>query len=948
MFSKNNCLKNKSLFWIVMSGLILLLSFVISDSYSARAKEEQLIEKNELVKSPTNNSLIDFSVWKGIIPTKIQDAIVQKIFVNERIRLLDETFEVSAFDFSDDKKWARVVVVPKRVFDSGWEEFSESDIVELLLHENELDNWDVFLFGTSELLEIKDSVPSSFIEFPASLQVSQNEYRFPWTYGHSWWKNGGWHPGGYGGLNNAIDFQPQSNDDIVILAASDGVLNTLCDRPDDSVQVWLKITNGDGTSGYGHMNKNSINRSLLGQSVSRGTNIGKINNPGYRVYFETPCGYGTGTHLHFLFPTTDITMFDLTSNRAIPANEMGVDTGTGNVFYTSNNQTGTPTCDATSVPSNYTKCADENGHCSFSGMKTIYYGANSCYRVRNYSDGVDCTNNNFLPDPAVNWVKACFIDGGGSQTGSWRAEYYDTTDRWWDNNNSNNHNCGEDISGPTLDKNYGTSGPCGMDGDYWIGDYSATINFPAGNYVFVLEHDDGMKLWLNGSNIAERGESSSGNDYVCGARYLNGNANLRAMLREDGGDARIKVQWTTDTSVCNPPGSFWKSGPSNGSTGQPNNLTLSWSESSGAISYSFCYDTSNNNNCDTSWQSAGMATSVVIYELTPSTTYYWQVQAKNKITETYADGNSWWSFTTKAAGLDCSQISYTGVILYENTNCNRDLDGKTKSFNQPTSWTDIVSDFNDITSSVFVTPGWSVKVHAAATWDYYFGAYGGPWRCIKGTIADLSIIHYTYIDTSLIINDNISSIQVFNNNSCTIISSPSNLQASDGLFITKVQLDWNASAGATSYNIYRAPAVNAVKTLLGSTTGLTFNDSSAVPGIIYYYWVKACQSTGCSVASIYNTGWRMLTAPANFQASDGTYTGKVQLTWTVSSGATSYKVFRATTSWGTRTLLGSPLGIGFGDTTATPGVTYYYWVKACKQTRCSVFSLVNTGWRKPQ
>jgi hypothetical protein len=503
-----------------------VVGFGMSDSYSARAKEGMFVEENNSKTSLTNNSLINFSVWKGIIPQKIQETIVHKILVNEDILLIDKSFEVSAFDISNDKKWARAVVIPQRIFDSGWQELTEGDIFEFLLYKNDTDDWSAYLFGTSEFLEIINNVPASFIDFSISFPASQYEYRFPWTYGHSWWKNGGWHQGVTGGSNNAIDFQPKSNDDIVILAASNGILNTLCDRPDDSVQVWLKITNGDGTSGYGHMNKNSINRSLLGQSVSRGTNIGKINNPGYGVYFQSPCGYGTGTHLHFLFPTTDITMFDLASNKAIPANEMGVNTGVGNVSYTSNNQPDIPTCDATNVPSNYTKCADENGHCSFSGMKAVYYGANSCYRVKDYSDGIDCNNNNFSPDPAINWSKACFIDGGGSQTGNWRAEYYDTTDRWWDNNNSNNHKCGEDISGPTLDKNYGTGAPCGMDGDYWVGDYTATINFPAGNYVFVLDHDDGMKLWLDGSNIAERSESSSGNDYVCGARYLNGNANL--------------------------------------------------------------------------------------------------------------------------------------------------------------------------------------------------------------------------------------------------------------------------------------------------------------------------------------------------------------------------------------------------------------------------------------
>lgn len=138
---------------------------------------------------------------------------------------------------------------------------------------------------------------------------------------------------------------------------------------------------------------------------------------------------------------------------------------------------------------------------------------------------------------------------------SWKADYYDNQDRWWDNNNSGSYKCSETINGPGLDKNYGPGAPCGgMDGDTWIGDYSATINFPTGNYVFGVEHDDGLKLWINGQNIADRG--GSGTSWVCPARSLSGNSNLRVMLREDGGDARVKLSWTTDTSVCNDPPSI--------------------------------------------------------------------------------------------------------------------------------------------------------------------------------------------------------------------------------------------------------------------------------------------------------------------------------------------------------------------------------------------------------
>ncbi|MBU4457094.1 MAG: cellulose 1,4-beta-cellobiosidase, partial [Nanoarchaeota archaeon] len=65
------------------------------------------------------------------------------------------------------------------------------------------------------------------------------------------------------------------------------------------------------------------------------------------------------------------------------------------------------------------------------------------------------------------------------------------------------------------------------------------------------------------------------------------------------------------------------------------------------------------------------------------------------------------------------------------------------------------------------------------------------------------------------------------------------------------------------------------------------------------------------------------------------------------SGATSYKVYRATSATGTKSLLGSPTVTSFNDTTATPGVTYYYWVMACRSSRCSSYSAYNTGWRRP-
>jgi hypothetical protein len=63
-----------------------------------------------------------------------------------------------------------------------------------------------------------------------------------------------------------------------------------------------------------------------------------------------------------------------------------------------------------------------------------------------------------------------------------------------------------------------------------------------------------------------------------------------------GADYEIRGRLVTPNSV--PPGSLTKTGPTNGTLGQPSNLTLSWGSSSLAGSYEYCLDTTDNNLCD--------------------------------------------------------------------------------------------------------------------------------------------------------------------------------------------------------------------------------------------------------------------------------------------------------------------------------------------------------------
>jgi fibronectin type 3 domain-containing protein/photosystem II stability/assembly factor-like uncharacterized protein len=181
---------------------------------------------------------------------------------------------------------------------------------------------------------------------------------------------------------------------------------------------------------------------------------------------------------------------------------------------------------------------------------------------------------------------------------------------------------------------------------------------------------------------------------------------------------------------------------------------------------------------------------------------------------------------------------------------------------------------------------------------------------------------------------------------------PTNISASDGTYMDKVEVTWTASTMATSYTVYRATSLSrqAGKTILGSTSELYFYDTTAVPKTTYYYYIKASNAYGTSDFSAYDAGYRSDGSPpipTNVAASDGTYVDRVEVTWAASLGATSYTVYRATSTnrWAKKTTLGTTTETFFNDTTASVGVTYYYYVTASNSYGTSSYSTYDTGHR---
>jgi hypothetical protein len=54
------------------------------------------------------------------------------------------------------------------------------------------------------------------------------------------------------------------------------------------------------------------------------------------------------------------------------------------------------------------RCALENGRCSFTGLRTVAYGARYSFNTKTAAGGIDCNNGTF-GDPLVGTGKACYL-----------------------------------------------------------------------------------------------------------------------------------------------------------------------------------------------------------------------------------------------------------------------------------------------------------------------------------------------------------------------------------------------------------------------------------------------------------------------------------------------------------------------------------------------------------
>src|ERR1700690_3583300 len=163
----------------------------------------------------------------------------------------------------------------------------------------------------------------------------------------------------------------------------------------------------------------------------------------------------------------------------------------------------------------------------------------------------------------------------------------------------------------------------------------------------------------------------------------------------------------------------------------------------------------------------------------------------------------------------------------------------------------------------------------------------------------------------------------------TVPPTPTGLHATAGN--AQVSLAWSASTGATSYHVKRSTTSGGPYTQVSAPMSASFTDTGLTNGTKYFYVVSALNSAGESANSAEASAEptappAVPPVPTNLQATAGN--AQVSLSWSASTGATSYHLKRSTASGGPYAQISAPASTSFTDIGLTNGTKYFYVVSA--------------------
>ena len=289
------------------------------------------------------------------------------------------------------------------------------------------------------------------------------------------------------------------------------------------------------------------------------------------------------------------------------------------------------------------------------------------------------------------------------------------------------------------------------------------------------------------------------------------------VAAKDAGGSNTSATWSFTTLVAGP----GLTAPANGAVGVSWAPTLTWTASSGAISYDVKFGSSFPPPLVTNIT----ATSYSPGTLTPGTTYYWQVVARNS---GGLGASATWSFTT--------QLTAPVLVAPEN---------------------------GALGVSLTPTLSWSGSV-GAASYGVYLGTSSSPPPVTSTTGTSYAagpLIGGTVYNWRVVANGSGSSSSA-TWSFTTQVAAPalvSPVNGATGVSLAPT-LAWSASANATSYDVYFGTQVS--PPLVTSTTATSYDPGPLSESALYFWRVVARDAWSASTSAV----WSFTTPVSPLQA----------------------------------------------------------------------------------
>ncbi len=363
--------------------------------------------------------------------------------------------------------------------------------------------------------------------------------------------------------------------------------------------------------------------------------------------------------------------------------------------------------------------------------------------------------------------------------------------------------------------------------------------------------------------------------------------------------------WSFVTQAGPPPAPVL-SAPGNGATGVSTTPVLSWIAAAGAASYDVYFGTA----ASPALAANTTGTSYSPGTLTASTQYYWRVVAKNAAG---SNTSATWSFVTQAGPLPAPVLSAPA-------------NGVTGVSTAPVlSW---------------------IAAAGATSYDVYFGTPASPALAANttgtsyspGTLT-ASTQYYWRVVAKNAVGSNTSATWSFVTQAGPpppVLIAPTNGATAAS---TLPVLSWNASSGATSYDIYLGTSPSPA--LAWNTTNTSYTPVVMSQATQYYWRVVAKNAAGSSSSATWSFMTPITPPSAPVLSAPGDRATAVSVTpvlsWIAAGGATSYDVYFGT-------LASQPLATNTTATSYSPGTltvgTRYYWQVVAKNAGGSTNSAV--------